>query len=111
MLRFITRHFPAIVACIVCVHVNAQTPPVRDEGRQLLEEQRAREREERLLQETPGPRNAEAQSAQPSSLPKPDDVADSEPMFLIQHIALKGNTLLKVREVRALTAPFLGKRL
>jgi hemolysin activation/secretion protein len=111
MLRLTARQILALVTCIVCVHANAQTPPVRDEGRQLLEEQRAREREDRLLQETPEPKQAEAQPAQPSDLADPDEVADVEPMFLIQHIALKGNTLLKASEVRTLIAPFLAKRL
>lgn len=111
MLRLFTRHALAIVTCVMSVGVGAQTAAVRDEGRQLLEEQRAREREERLLQETPEPKQAGAQPVLPGDLANPDDVADAEPTFLIQRIALQGNTLLDDKEVRSSIAPFLGKRL
>jgi hemolysin activation/secretion protein len=38
-------------------------------------------------------------------------VPDTEPLFLIEHIALKGNTVLSDKEVGALIKPFAGKRL
>jgi len=111
MVRILSRCALAIVTCVLSIHVSAQTPPIRDEGRQLLEEQRAREREERLMQETPEPKQAQPQPAAPDDFANPEDVADVEPMFLIERIALKGNTLLSDEEVRSIVAPFLNKRL
>ena len=110
MLQSSIRHALAVAACAMCVGAAAQTPPVRDEGRQLLEQQRAREREERLLQETPTPQGT-APAQLPSDFASPDDVADAEPLFLIERIALKGNSLLADNDVRALINPFIGKRL
>src|SRR3954454_5281565 len=110
MLRNASRRLLAVVACAVCLEAAAQTPRVRDEGRQLLEEQRARDREERLLQETPVPQVATSLQL-PADPADPDAVADAEPLFLIQRIALKDNSLLTDTEVRALIKPFIGKRL
>ena len=110
MLRSSIRHALAVAAYALCVGAAAQTPPVRDEGRQLLEQQRAREREERLLQETPTPPGT-APEQLPSDSSSPDDVADAEPLFRIERIALKGNSLLTDNDVRALINPFIGKRL
>src|SRR6478672_2765247 len=111
MMRNPSRCALGIVTCVLSIHVGAQAPPVRDEGRQLLEEQRAREREERLMQQTPEPKQAQPQPAAPDDFANPEDVADVEPMFLIERIALKGNTLLSDEEVRSIVAPFLNKRL
>lgn len=99
----------ALAAALFPAQLLAQTAPIRDEGVQLLEGQRAREREERLLQAPPKEQGVTA--APDVSAAKPEDVPDNEPMFAIVHIVLRGNTVLSAREVRALTAPFVGKRL
>src|SRR5215210_7357125 len=98
MFRNFIRLTLAIISCAMCVGAAAQTPPVRDEGRQLLEERRAREREERLLQETPTPQQAAPRVQMPSDFTKPDDVEDTEPLFLIERIAVNGNSVLTDRE-------------
>ncbi len=99
----------AVIAALFCIVASAQNAPIRDEGVQLLEQERAREREERLLQAPPKEQGVQALPAPDTA--NPDEVADDEPMFTIERIALKGNTLLRERQVRKLIAPFIGKRL
>jgi hemolysin activation/secretion protein len=99
----------AAIAGLTAVSASAQTAPIRDEGKQLLEQERAREREDRLLQ-APSKEQG-VQGAPAVDAANPDDVADTEPMFAIERIALQGNTLLSQRQVRKLVAPFIGKRL
>lgn len=80
-----------------------------DEAQRLLDEQRARGREEWLQQPQPSIRRETAPgvdvSADPASLP------ETEPAFDIQRITLKDDALLDADEQDAILRPFTGLRL
>lgn len=82
-----------------------------DEAQRLLDEQRARSREQQMQQPPPSIRR-EAPTvpefdlgADPASLP------ETEPAFDIQRIELKGDALLDPDDAARLVAPFTGLRL
>ena len=120
-----------VVACAFACSIGpaaAQTPPppgpafgqppllpnVQDPGQRLLDERRARQRQ-RELDAAP----AQIQAA-PGALPTvPNLPADADveslpetgPTFLIEHIVFSGETVLKAKQLDAVTHPFIGKQL
>jgi hemolysin activation/secretion protein len=85
--------------------VAPQAPQLDDPARRLLEEERARQRDERLTR--PAPEIAtEAASEDDGRLPS--EYAEEGPAFAVQKIVLNGNTLLEEEEIEAVTAPFRG---
>ena len=86
--------------------------PEQDPAQRLLQDQRARERQQEAEQ-------APAQIAVPQApavpdIPKGADVEslpDVEPMFVIREVEFTGDTVLSQKEMQAVAAPFLGHRL
>ncbi|WP_240702244.1 ShlB/FhaC/HecB family hemolysin secretion/activation protein [Trinickia terrae] len=89
--------------------------PEQDPGQRLLQEQRDQQRNQQLQQ-------APAQIAVPEQPPLPnlpegadvETLPDVEPTFKIEHVdfaGLIGNSVLKPRELDAITQPFIGKHL
>jgi len=95
---------------ISCLLLSAAAPAAQiDEAQRLLDEQRARQREERLRLQRPSIQREAAPEfdvrADPASLP------EAEPAFDIQRIDLKGDALLDAAEQDAILRPFTGLRL
>jgi hemolysin activation/secretion protein len=89
-------------------------PSVQDPGQRLLDDQRARQRQQELDQAP-----AQIQAAPPSvpnapNLPEGADVEslpESGPTFVIDRIAFSGTKVLSDTQLDAVTQPFIGKRL
>jgi hemolysin activation/secretion protein len=76
-----------------------------DPAKRLQEEERTRERERRLIQETPDV-DVKPVTEQEDDGRSPKDVPDVEPMFIITEIEIVGNTVLDARTIETIVAPF-----
>ncbi len=99
--------FPLVIACLL-VSASASAAQL-DEAQRLLDEQRARSREQQLQQPPPEIRR-EAAPAFDAGV-DPAAVAETEPAFDIREIEIKGDGLLDAAEQEALLRPFTGLRL
>jgi hemolysin activation/secretion protein len=103
------------VGCILfacTTHASAQTPPVDDPARRLLEEERARQRDERLTRPLPEiDTGATANGDGRDDGRSPAEVAEVEPTFVIDDIVLRGNSRLSRNELETVLAPFRGQSL
>ncbi len=80
--------------------------PMEDPAKRLQEEERARARERRLTQETPGIEEAKPSVMQEDDGRSPGELPDAEPMFIINEIEIVGNTVLADKEIEKVIAPF-----
>lgn len=104
------QHCAGFFLAISGLLLNAAAPAAQiDEAQRLLDEQRARQREERLQR----PRPSIQREAAPEFDVRADPVAlpETEPAFDIQRITLKGDALLAANERDAILRPFIGLRL
>ncbi|MDR0247287.1 MAG: ShlB/FhaC/HecB family hemolysin secretion/activation protein [Burkholderiales bacterium] len=102
-----------LIAFFFCSPVaNAQfavpAVPMEDPAKRLQEEERTRERERRLVQETPGIEEKKPSTIQEDDGRSPGELPDVEPMFKIDEIDITGNTILTNREIEKIVAPFRG---
>lgn len=98
-------------AFVTAIPARAQIAPVPvsaptdDPARRLLDEERERQRRERLTREAP--RIDVETPAQDDGRP-PADYPEVEPAFAIREITVQGNTVLPVDELEAVFTPFRG---
>lgn len=98
----------ACLAVLACLSGGAWGQAQRDEGQRLLDEQRARSRDEALSR----PQPQVATPEQPSvSAQNPVDVVESARTFLITDIALVGDRVLTAADRDRIVSPFLGLEL
>jgi hemolysin activation/secretion protein len=100
-----------VVAVFVLAATQASGQTMCDEAQRLLDEQRARAREEALtrpMSEVGAPPEAAPERPRAGS---PADIAESEPAFRIERIVINGDTLLSDAEKDGIVAPFLGLEL
>ena len=104
---------------------HAQTPPpgvppvsaarpVQDPAQQLIDQQKERARQQELNQppasiEVPPPTTQQTLDVPPGT--PVDQIAESGPVFRVDHIEVSGNTVLPSSKLDAITAPFTGQEL
>jgi hemolysin activation/secretion protein len=82
-----------------------------DEAQRLLDEQRARRREEQSRQPRPSIKREEPAAPEFDVRADPAALAEVEPAFDIRRIEIKGDALLDAAEQDAILRPFIGLRL
>lgn len=85
--------------------VAPQAPLLDDPARRLLEEERARQRDERLTRPSP---EITTEAAPEDDGRAPGAYPEVEPAFAVEKIVLNGNTLLGKEEIETVVAPFRG---
>ncbi|GHU28597.1 hypothetical protein FACS189497_04460 [Betaproteobacteria bacterium] len=108
--RFLRKTFAGIgCALLLCAVLPAagQSLPTQidDPARRLLDEERARQRDERLTR--PAPEIQTGVTSEDDGR-APADYPEVEPTFAIRQIVLKGNTLFPERDFEPILAPFRG---
>lgn len=101
--------------CVVAQTATPAAPSIRpeqDPAERLLKEQREREREQRLNQQTP---KIEAPKPDPLAIvplsADPESIAETGATFTIDRVELVGNTVLSSSEAERITTPFVGRQL
>jgi hemolysin activation/secretion protein len=112
----LAQQFPAaqVPPRLAATGAPAALPNVQDPGQRLLDDERARQRQREL---NAAPAQIEAAPGAVPPLPNLPSGADVEslpetgPTFLIEHIALTGDTVLSRKQLDAVIQPFIGKHL
>ncbi len=105
LLRALLASQVFLLACGLSFPASAQRVPsaAEDPARRLLDEERIRQRDERLTRETP----EIGVTAPPADDGRaPIDTPEVEPAFPIREITIQGNTRLSESELKAVLAPF-----
>jgi len=97
-------------ALVVTLSVLAASPAyaARDEAQRLLDEQRSRTRDDSLTRPVPEIATPASQGKSPPESGSPAEIAELEPSFRINQIALVGDTVLSASDRDQLVAPFVG---
>lgn len=98
----------ACLAVLACLSGGAWAQVQRDEGQRLLDEQRARSRDEALSR--PQPQVATPEHPLASSQ-NPADLVETARTFLITDIVLVGERLLSAADRERIVSPFIGLEL
>lgn len=98
----------ACLAVLACLSGGAWGQVQRDEAQRLLDEQRARSRDEALSRPQPQVATPERPSV---STQNPADLVETSRAFLITDIALVGERLLSAADRERIVSPFIGLEL
>lgn len=104
-------HAAFLVGGVILLCAAAASAAQLDEAQRLLDEQRARQREEQMRQLRPSIKREGPTASEFDVRTDPASVSEVEPAFDIRRIVIKGDVLLDAGERDAILRPFTGLRL